>query len=90
MAFDIKQAWNIKNYRYVWDVSRRPEVEARVGVVWGLWAPPAAPLLAPRVFWQKIISVILAEFSEHFGFWTFSAMHRHNKQKLTLGTGLIG
>ena len=24
------------------------------------------------------------------GFWTFSAMHRHNKQKLALGIGLIG
>ena len=61
----------------------------RPGATWRLWAPPGLVLLAPGVFWRNRISVIFWEFSEHFGFWTFSAMHRHNKQKLALGTGLI-
>ena len=33
---------------------------------------------------------IFWEFSKHFGFWTFSTMHRHNKQKLALVILSIG
>ena len=60
------------------------------GATWRLWARPELVLLAPGVFCRNKISVIFWEFSEHFGFWTFSAMHRHNKQKLALGILSIG
>ena len=56
-----------------------------LGASWGLCAPPGLVLLAPGVFWRDRISVIFSDFSKHFGFWTFSAMHRNNKQKLALG-----
>ena len=60
------------------------------GVTWRLWAPPGLVLLAPGVLWRNRISVNFWEFSEHFWFWIFSAMHRHNKQKLALGFLSIG
>ena len=53
----------------------------------GVWPPRGAPptlLLAPGVFLHYRISVIFLDFSEHFHFWTFSAINRHNKQKLAL------
>ena len=60
------------------------KAQPRPGTVWRLWASLGLVLLAPGVFWRFRISVIFSDFSEHFQFWTFSAMHRHNKQKLAL------
>ena len=64
--------------------SAPPPSRPRRGLAWRLWASPRLVLLAPGVFWRFRISVIFSDFSEHFQFWTFSAMHRHNKQKLAL------
>src|SRR3954468_11854129 len=50
---------------------------------------PAAPLLASGVFWYIRVSVIFPDFSEHFQFWSFSAINRQNKQKLALWDLLI-
>ena len=66
------------------------KAQPRGWCVWGLWSSPGLVLLAPGVFWRFRISVNFSEFSEHFHFWTFSAMHRHNKQKLALWHLLIG
>ena len=54
----------------------------RLGVSWGLWAPPG---LVPGFSGEIEFLYFFGNFSEHFGFWTFSAMHRHNKQKVALG-----
>ena len=67
-----------------------PQVQKCLGGTWRLWASPGLVFLALEVFWRKRISVIFWEFSKHFGFWTFSTMHRHNKQKLALGILSIG
>ena len=56
----------------------------RQGQVWPPLGSSPSLLLAPGVFWPFRISVIFPDFSEHFYFWTFSAIHRHNKQKLVL------
>ena len=57
---------------------------SRLGWVWPPRGTSPSLLLAPGVFWPLRISVIFPDFSEHFHFWTFSAMHKHNKQKLAL------
>ena len=51
----------------------------------GLWASPGLVLLAHGVFWHFRITGFFPDFSEHFYFWTFSAMHRQNK----IGTGTV-
>ena len=60
-----------------------PPLCPRWPMVWRPWASPWLALLAPWV-WRNRISVIFLDFSEHFGFWAFSAINRHNKQKLAL------
>ena len=68
----------------------RPGLGPRLGLVWLPRGTSPSPLLTPGVFWYIRISVIFPEFSEHFQFWTFSAVNRHNKQKLALWHLLIG
>ena len=55
-----------------------------LGCVWPPRGTYATILLALGVFWPFRISVVFTDFSEHFHFWTFSAINRHNKQKLAL------
>ena len=61
-----------------------PPSSPREDMVRRPWASAGLALLAPWVFWQNRISAIFLDFSEHFGFRAFSAIHRHNKQKLAL------
>ena len=56
-------------------------------VTWPGGGPPLGALLASGVFRRKRFLGIFLEFSEHFDFSLFSAIHR---QKLALGTRLIG
>jgi len=65
-------------------VAAPPPSRPRDGMVRRPWDSAGLALLAPWVFWRNRISVIFLDFSEHFGFRAFSAIHRHNKQKLAL------
>ena len=61
---------------------------------WAMCGPLQAlqqlPFCLPESSGILEFSMIFPEFLEHFHFWTFSAMHRHNKQKLALWHLLIG
>ena len=64
--------------------STPPPSWPRLGMAWRLWASLGLVLLAHGVFWRNRIYVIFQDFSEHFHFLTFSAMHKQNKQELAL------
>ena len=63
---------------------------ARPLAAWARGGPPPGDLLATGVFWNIRILGIFWEFSEQLHFWTFSALQRQNRQKLALGSILVG
>ena len=77
--------------------TRRPHIgQARPGLAraWAMCGPLQAlqqfPFWLPESYGILEFSKIFPEFPEHFHFWTFSAINRHDKQKLALWHLLIG